>query len=142
MNGDVLERNRNLNRGFRKLDVWREGVELYAFVKQILDNTKGMSFKIKDQVMSSVFSVSSNIAEGYCRRSIKEYIQFINISLGSAGENYSQLYTLLSSNDISRDSFDEYDKRHYSLENKLIKLAKSLSKNLKDGGDWNSSYKT
>jgi four helix bundle protein len=92
--------------------------------------------------MSSVFSVSSNIAEGYCRRSIKEYIQFINISLGSAGENYSQLYTLLSSNDISRDSFDEYDKRHYSLENKLIKLAKSLSKNLKDGGDWNSSYKT
>jgi hypothetical protein len=60
MNGDVLERNRNLNRGFRKLDVWREGVELYAFMKQILDNTKEMSFKIKDQVMSSVFSVSSN----------------------------------------------------------------------------------
>jgi len=31
MDNDVLERNKNLNRGFRKLRVWREAVELYAF---------------------------------------------------------------------------------------------------------------
>ena len=30
---EVLERNKNLNRGFRKLRVWREAVELYVFVK-------------------------------------------------------------------------------------------------------------
>jgi len=29
--GDILERNKNLNRGFRKLKVWRDAVELYAF---------------------------------------------------------------------------------------------------------------
>ena len=28
---ELLERNKNLNRGFRKLRVWREAIELYAF---------------------------------------------------------------------------------------------------------------
>jgi hypothetical protein len=37
MNGDVLERNRNLNRGFRKLDVWREAIDLYVFEKKVFE---------------------------------------------------------------------------------------------------------
>jgi len=34
-------------------------------------------------------SISRNIAEGYSRRSIKEYLNFLNISLGSSGEYHS-----------------------------------------------------
>ena len=141
MEDDVLERNKNLNRGFRKLEVWKEAIELYAFEKKVLSQIKGISFKIKDQILDSVFSISSNTAEGYCRRSIKEYIQFVNIALGSILENYSQMYALLKSKEISREVFDEFDKRHYSVENKLINLAKSLSKKMKTGQDWNSDYK-
>ena len=37
---EVLERNKNLNRGFRKLVVWRKAIELYVFVKQALDEVK------------------------------------------------------------------------------------------------------
>lgn len=72
MEDDVLERNKNLNRGFRKLEVWKETIELYAFEKKTLSQIKGISFKIKDQILDSVFSISSNTAEGYCRRSIIE----------------------------------------------------------------------
>jgi len=142
MDDEILERNKNLNRGFRKLVVWREAIELYVLEKKILDQIKGISFKIRDQILDSVFSISSNTAEGYCRRSIKEYIQFINIALGSTGENYSQMYVLLKSGEISKDTFGEFDKRHYSVENKLINLAKSLSKKMKTNQDWNSDYKT
>jgi four helix bundle protein len=141
MDDEVLERNKNLNRGFRKLRVWREAVELYVFEKKVLGQMKGISFKIRDQILDSAFSISSNTAEGYCRRSIKEYIQFVNVALGSAGENYSHMYALLSSGEISQGTFDEFDKRHYGVENKLINLAKSLSKKIKTGQDWNSDYK-
>ena len=141
MEDEVLERNRNLNRGFRKLRVWREAIELYTFEKKILDQIRGISFKIKDQVLASGFSISSNLAEGYCRKSIKEYIQFVNVALGSAGENYSQMYALLKSGEISKDRFDEFDRQHYGVENKLINLAKSLAKKMKTGQDWNSDYK-
>jgi len=140
--GDILERNKNLNRGFRKLKVWREAVDLYVFEKKVLGQIKGISFKIKDQVLASAFSISSNLAEGYCRKSIKEYIQFVNVALGSCGENYSQMYALLKSGEISQTTFDEFDGRHYSVETKLINLAKSLARKMKMGQDWNSDYKT
>jgi len=142
MDDEILERNKNLNRGFRKLNVWREAVELYVFEKKVLGEVKGISFKIKDQVLASGFSISSNLAEGYCRKSIKEYIQFVNVALGSAGENYSQMFALLKSEEISQATFDEFDGSHYSTETKLINLAKSLSKKMKTGQDWNSDYKT
>ncbi len=141
MRDDLLERNRNLNRGFRKLEVWRDAIELYVFEKNVMDKLKGIPFKIRDQILDSVFSISSNIAEGHCRKSIKEYLQFVNISLGSAGENYSQMYALVKSMEISKEIFDEFDSRHYCTENKLINLAKSLSKSVKRGADWNSDYK-
>jgi four helix bundle protein len=140
MEEDVLERNKNLNRGFRKLLVWREAVELYAFEKRVLGEVKGIVYKIRDQVLDSGFSISSNIAEGYCRKSIKEYIQFINVALGSCGEYYSQFYALLQSGEIGGEIFDEFDKRHYSVENKLIGLAKALSKKKKVDGEWDSEY--
>ena len=138
---EILERNKNLNRGFRKLNVWREAIDLYAFEKKVLGQIKGISFKIKDQILASGFSISSNLAEGYCRKSIKEYIQFVNVALGSCGENYSQMYALLQSREISQEIFDEFDKRHYGVETKLINLAKALSKKMKTGQDWNSDYK-
>jgi hypothetical protein len=42
MEDEVLERNKNLNRGFRKLRVWREAVELYVCVKEALGGIKGL----------------------------------------------------------------------------------------------------
>jgi hypothetical protein len=50
MGDEILERNKNLNRGFRKLLVWREAIDLYVFEKKILDQIRGISFKIKDQI--------------------------------------------------------------------------------------------
>lgn len=60
MDDDILERNKNLNRGFRKLRVWREAIELYAFEKKVLGEVKALPFKIRDQVLDSAFSISSN----------------------------------------------------------------------------------
>lgn len=45
MEDEVLERNKNLNRGFRKLNVWREAIDLYVFEKRVLDQIRGISFK-------------------------------------------------------------------------------------------------
>ena len=136
---DLLNRNRNINRGYRKLVVWQEAIELFVFVKKKLDTIKTISFKVKAQIEDSIFSVHSNIAEGHCRRHLKENIQFNTIALSSLGENYSQIFALLHSDDIDKKWFDEYDQRHYSVENKLINLNKSFIKKL-DNGEWNKDY--
>src|SRR4030065_1450982 len=115
-----LEKNKNINRGFRKLEVWKEAIELYSFAKKKIKTVKELSFKSKAQIKDSAMSVSSNIAEGYCRRYLKENIQYNTIALSSLGENYSQIFTLFNTSEIDENWFDEYDKLHYSLENKLI----------------------
>ncbi len=135
-----IERNKNINRGYRKLEVWNEAVELYSFVKNKLKTLKELSFKTKAQIEDSILSVSSNIAEGYCRRHLKENIQFNTIALASLGENYSQIFNLFNAEEIEEEWFDEYDKIHYSLENKLIKLNKTSIENLMNSYDWKSDY--
>jgi len=136
----LLNRNKNINRGYRKLEVWKEAIELFAFVKNELNNLNSVSFKVKAQIESSIFSVHSNIAEGHCRRHLKENIQFNTIALASLGENFSQIFALVTTKDISKEWFDEYDKLHYSLENKLINLNKSFIKKLSENS-WDKNYK-
>jgi four helix bundle protein len=140
MYDDLINRNKNINRGYRKLEIWREAVDLYVFVKQKLNKLKSVSYKVKAQVEDSIFSVQSNIAEGYCRRHLRENIQYNNIALASLGENYSQIFTLLCSGDIEMEWFEQYDKKHYSLENKLISYNKSQLIYLKEDSEWRNDY--
>jgi four helix bundle protein len=135
-----LNNNKNINRGYRKLIVWNEAIDLFDFVKRKLDTLKGISFKTKAQIEDSALSISSNIAEGYCRRYLKENIQFINIALASLGENYSQIFALLNSDIIERKWFEEYDIKHYSLENKLIKLNRTYLEKSKNNESWKKDY--
>jgi four helix bundle protein len=120
MNQELIERNKNINRGFRKLEVWQLAIEFYVFVKDKIRRLGDLPFKVKAQVEDSAFSCHSNIAEGYSRRGLKENIQFNNIALASLAENYSQVFALHKGRDIDSEWFDEYDKQHYKLENKLI----------------------
>lgn len=121
----LLERNKNINRGFRKLIVWQLAIDLFVIVKEKIRPLNQIPYKIKAQAEDSAFSVSSNIAEGYSRRGLKESIQFNNIALASLAENYSQIFALTQSNDLDKEWFDIYDDLHYNLENKLIQFNKS-----------------
>ena len=135
-----IEKNKNINRGFRKLEVWQEAVELFSYINEKLISIKNISFKIKGQIEDSALSISSNIAEGYCRRFLKENIQFNAYSLSSLGENYSQIFTLFNANIIDDAWFADYDRKHNSLENKLIKLNKTSIEYLKTNYDWKNDY--
>jgi len=140
MNKQLVERNKNINRGYRKLEVWQEAIDFYVFVKKKIRNLSEVPFKVRSQIEDSAFSCPSNIAEGYGRRGLKESIQFNNVALASLAENYTQIFALLEGNDIDRDWFDKYDPIHYKLENKLINYNKSQIKQLKENVDWKNDY--
>lgn len=137
---ELIYRNKNINRGFRKLIVWQEAIDFYVFVSKTIDDLKLISFKVNNQIDSSAFSVHSNIAEGYARRSIRENINFNNYALASLAENYSQFYAILKAEKIGKDTFDKYDSIHYSLEKKLIKYNKSQIIKLKNKEEWRNDY--
>jgi len=85
--------------------------------------------------MASADSVHRNIAEGYCRRSIREYLHFFNIALASLGESVSRLHACLKSKQITEEQFERLDKLTYKLENGLLRLVQGLERK-RDQGKW------
>jgi four helix bundle protein len=130
---------RNINRGFKKLIVWQDSINLFVLSTKIF---KGYPFemrKIIGNLLDSCHSISRNIAEGYCRKSINEYLNFLNISLGSCGEFHSSYLSLHKSEYLSEEDFQKLDELHYKVENQLLKLIESLQKKRNDR-DWNDSF--
>lgn len=130
---------KNINRGFTKLRVWQHALELFSLTYDI---TKNFSFdltKSRNNILDASNSILRNIAEGYCRRNLKEYLNFLNIALGSAGELYSGMYSFKEIDKISEVEFYEFDELHYRVENELISLIKSLQKKQKDGV-WQATF--
>jgi four helix bundle protein len=121
----ILNRNKNINRSFRKLEIWKLAVELFHFEFDLFSKIK-IDLKLKSQMLDSCFSIHSNIAEGHSRRSKKELVRFIEIALSSLAENYSQMFALFSIAAIDKNAFDQFDDKCFELENKMIKFIKSL----------------
>lgn len=130
---------KNINRGFKQLRVWNDAIDLYVLAYKILLNFPFELKKTASNAIDAAHSISRNIAEGYCRKSIKEYLNFLNIALGSSGEFHSCLVSFLKANQISQDDFQKLDELHFKTENALIQLIKSLQQKMKDG-DWEDSF--
>lgn len=125
---------KNINRGYMKLDVWQLAMQLYKLVWEVVKDMK-IDFKLRAQIVDAAQSASSNIAEGYSRRSINEYIQHLYIALGSLSETLTRIIGLREINQISEGQFESIDVLHYEVENKLLRLIESLERK-KDDGTW------
>jgi four helix bundle protein len=126
-------KRRNINRGYMKLEVWNDGILLFRLISNKINSLSNIDFKLKGQILDSAQSISANIAEGYCRKSINEYLYFLNVALGSLGELLTRLIGLKTIEILSNKEFEEFDKLHYEVENKLMSLIKALQKKRNEG---------
>ena len=126
---------KNKNRGYQQLRVWNDSISYYVSTYDVFRKFPAELKRIASQAIESSDSVHRNIAEGYCRRSIKEYLNFLNIALGSLGESVSGLNAYLKANQISEQDFEMLDAMAYKIENSLLKLVESLEIK-RDQGDW------
>ncbi|NIO04199.1 MAG: four helix bundle protein [Proteobacteria bacterium] len=117
---------RNKNRGYQKLRVWNDAIEYYLQTCDVFGKFPYELKRVASQAIASSDSVHRNIAEGYCRRSIHEYLNFLNIALGSLGESVSGLHACRKSKQIEEEEFHELDNLAYKLENGLLKLVEAL----------------
>jgi len=126
---------KNKNRGYQQLRVWSDAIEYYAMTQEVFRKFPYDLKRVAAQAIASADSIHRNIAEGYCRRSINEYLNFLNIALGSLGESVSGLYAYRKAEQLAEEDFEKLDSLGYKLENGLLKLVESLEEK-REQGDW------
>jgi four helix bundle protein len=131
---------KNLNRGYKKLEVWQDAMDLYALVVKHLSKVPFVHQKSAANTIDAAHSIIRNIPEDYCRKGLKEYLNFLYFALGSSGELHSACIAFQRAGIISGEVFEEIDLQHFKVENKLLKLTKSLQEKLKSGEPWSDSF--
>ena len=113
---------------FEDMEVWQMGRSL---VKDVYAATRSGLFAkdwgLRDQMQRAAVSVCSNIAEGFERRGNKEFIKFLWIAKGSAGEVSSQLYHAKDLGYLSEDEFARLYAATKAICGKTYNLIKFLS---------------
>lgn len=92
---------------FEEIEAWQKARGL---TKDIYDKSKvgafAKDFPLRNQIRGAAISTMSNIAEGFERGGTAEFVQFLTIAKGSAGEVRSQLYVALDQGYITQKEFE------------------------------------
>ncbi len=107
---------------FEDLEIWQLARINCKQINGLIKNSKDFQkdFTLTDQIKRSSGSVMDNIAEGFERGGNKEFIQFLSIAKGSAGESRSQVYRAFDNEYITESELKD-------IRNRLIQLSTKIS---------------
>ena len=114
---------------FEDLFIWQKAIE---FAKDIYLLTKRDGFRtdfgMRDQIRNAAVAISTNIAEGFERRSRKEYLNFLNIAKASAGETRSLLRVAFEVGYISKEEMEQLQGKAKFLSGSIANHMTSISR--------------
>ncbi len=114
---------------FTDLIAWKEGHKLVLDIYKITSSfPQRESYVLTDQMRRCVISITTNIAEGFSRKTNKEKAQFYYISLGSTTELQNQLLIAKDLRYLEKSAFDELANSTIYIHKLLFGLIKSSKK--------------
>lgn len=115
-------------KSYRELIVWQKAIKLVKEVFILTDKfPKSELYGLISQMRRAAVSIPSNIAEGYGRKSSKEYAQFYSIAYGSALELETQI---IISKEIEFTLLENFDKVDLLLE-EVSRMLNSMTSQMK-----------
>jgi four helix bundle protein len=106
---------------YKELIVWQKSIELVKEIYKLTSNfSKSEVYGLCSQMQRAAVSIPSNIAEGYSRKNLKEYLHFLRIAYGSAAELETQII-------IAKDLYKNTDcNKPELLLQEILKMLNSL----------------
>ena len=123
---------------FEEIEAWQKARELTRKIYVASEQGSfARDFGLRDQIRRASISIMSNIAEGFDRSGTGEFIQFLAMAKGSAGEVKSQLYIAVDLDYITEDTFDQL----FSLATDTGRLVGGLMNYLRNSNIKGTKYK-
>lgn len=111
---------------FTDLIVWQEGHKLVLMVYKITKNFPNWErFSLSNQLIRAVISFTSNIAEGFARKSAKDKTNFYIMAQTSLIEVQNQLLIARDVGHINRESFMKIANQTVACHKLIIGLIKA-----------------
>jgi four helix bundle protein len=116
-------------RNYKELKVWQKSYQLCLEVYRITRGFPGEEkYGLISQIRRATVSVPSNIAEGYGRKTTREYIRSLYLAYGSNCELETQI---LLSNDLGYMKAQEKESLQGNIE-EVERMLKALIKSLEN----------
>lgn len=119
---------------FEDILAWQKAREL---VKHIYFASNAGSFAkdfgLRDQIRRAAVSIMLNIAEGFARKTNREFCQFLVVAHGSAVEVQAALYVALDQNYITPEQFDMLYKATDETSRMIMGFSTYLNNHCKSG---------
>ena len=113
---------------FKDLSVWQKSMKLVENTYQIANKFPRVEeYGLVSQMKRCCISIPLNLAEGFNRRTTKEYIQFVSIAYGSCSELETQLEIAHALKYISKDQYKSILFEITEVSKMLNGLIRSLS---------------
>lgn len=114
---------------FEEIQAWQKARQTTKLVYETTSQGQfAKDFGLRDQIRRASVSIMANIAEGYGRRSDKEFSNFLNIAHGSVAETQSHLYVALDLSYLGQSDFN----RLYTLLDEDSKMIMGLTRHLRN----------
>jgi four helix bundle protein len=111
------------------IQVWQKARQLTRKIYEITANGDfAKDYGLKNQIQRASVSMMANIAEGFGRRSDKEFANFLNMDHGSVSEVQSHLYVALDLSYINKSSLAELNGLLDEVSRMSLVLAQHLRK--------------
>lgn len=89
---------------FEELEAWQEARRLSSRIYSLTSRLPfSNDYSLKDQIRRASNSICLNIAEGFARRSDRDFMKFLDYARGSAAEVQSALYLARDQQYLSED---------------------------------------
>lgn len=116
-------------KNFTELNAWKEGHKLVLSVYKATDSfPKKETYILVSQMLRSSISVTSNLAEGFGRRNLKEKIQFYSMAQASLTELQNQLLISKDVGYVSSKRFTDIWDQSVVVHKLITGLIKSLKR--------------
>lgn len=121
-----MEKRKPRIKAFTDLIAWQEA---HKVVRMIYNSTKSFpteeKFGIVSQLRRAALSVSSNIAEGFGRNTVKDKSYFYITAKGSLAEVQSQFIVARDLHFISKEAYDSFEAQREKVDKLISGLLKS-----------------
>ena len=119
------------------MEIWQKSKFL---TKEIYEITSigpfSKDWALKDQIRRASISITCNIAEGFERGGNKEFIQFLSIAKGSAGEVLTQLHIAFELGYLSKEDFSRLEEQVTKISHMVGGFMKYLKRSRQKGSKY------